>query len=106
MSLGTVSTAGSIAWTYNKFLAGGTYEKYPLFAIIHEASTDYGVLGTVKHLTTGLGMANYAVSALSQSCAFGLSTVNSVKLILPWSGSAPTFTPTILQSGSNWSLDI
>jgi hypothetical protein len=91
---------------YNRFLNGGTYEKFPFLALISEAPTSYGILGTVNHVYNGTGMANYSVSSLSASCAWGNGTITTAKVITPWSGSSPTFTPTLLQSGINWSLDL
>jgi len=105
-SLTGVGAMSDFSFAYNKFINSGTYEKSRAFVVINEGPTDYGVLGTANHIAFSRGMANRSVSSLSASVAIGTSTVNDIKLILPWSGSAPSLTPTIQQAGVNWSLDI
>jgi len=95
-----------INYGYNRFLNGGTYEKFPFTAILSEAPTDYAVMGVVNHVYNGTGMAYYSVSSLSSSCAWGTSDPAVRKFLTPWSGSAPTTTPAIAQAGINWGLDL
>jgi len=105
-SLTGVGAMSDLSFVFNKYINNGIYEKNRAFVVINEGPTDYGVLGTANHIAFSRGMANRSVSTLSASVAIGTSTVDQIKLILPWSGSAPSLTPTIQQAGVNWSLDI
>jgi hypothetical protein len=87
----TIGGLASIA-SYTNFLNSGSYEKIPLWVAISEG-TNNGILGLAKHIAWGYGMNNHTVSYTSASAAFGLAGASSVKIIIPWSGSAP---------GTNW----
>lgn len=66
------------------------YEKFPVFVAYANATTSqYGILGQLKHIYQGWGMNSNAVSTISGSAAFGAATPQSDKLIIPWSGSYP-----------------
>lgn len=66
------------------------YEKFPVFvAYANSTTSQYGILGQLKHLNHGWGMPTNTVSSISGSAAFGTSTPQADKLIIPWSGSYP-----------------
>jgi hypothetical protein len=75
---------------YTNFVNSGSFEKIPVWAAISEGS-DVAILGLVKHLSYGYGMATNSVSTVSGSAAFGNATPLSIKLLVPWSGSYPGY---------------
>jgi hypothetical protein len=73
---------------YNNFINSGSFEKFPVWAIVNEG-TERGILGTLKHLTLGVGMNSLTVSTLSSSAAFGRPTTTESKVLVPWDGVPP-----------------
>lgn len=88
---------------YSNIVNSGTYEKLPVWACTVEAA-DNGILGTMKHVTAGYGMASNTVSTVSASAAFGTTTAAAFKFIIPWSGSYPGFS-TNSRTGRAMSFD-
>ena len=73
---------------YNNFINSGSFEKFPVWAIVNEG-VERGILGTLKHLTLGVGMNSLTVSTLSSSAAFGRPTTTESKVLVPWDGVPP-----------------
>ena len=90
--------------SYNAFISTGSFEKYPIWMAIKEAEAQ-GILGTLKHLAVGYGMPTMGVSTLSSSAAFGSTTLSAIKVIVPWSGSAPN-TTTLTRGGRTMDFDV
>ncbi len=90
--------------SYNSFISTGSFEKYPIWIAIKENEAQ-GILGTLKHLSVGYGMPTMGVSTLSASAAFGSTTLSAIKLIIPWSGSAPN-TTALTRGGRTMDFDV
>jgi hypothetical protein len=73
---------------YNNFINSGSFEKFPVWTIINEGA-ERGILGTLKHLTLGIGMNSLTVSTLSSSAAFGRPNTTESKILVPWNGVPP-----------------
>ncbi len=89
---------------YNTFVDEGVFEKLPLWVGIKE-SANLGILGQAKHLSFGYGMPTYSVSQRSSSLALGTTTLSAIKLIIPWSGSAPN-TTALNRAGRRMNFDL
>jgi hypothetical protein len=87
----TIGGLDSIA-SYTNFVNSGSFEKIPMWVAISEG-TNNGILGLAKHVAWGYGMNSNSISYSSSSAAMGLAEAQGVKIIIPWSGSAP---------GTNW----
>lgn len=87
---------------YNNFINSGSYEKFPTWIVMNEYPTR-GILGTLKHLNSGIGMVNLSVSTTSSSAAIGQNVVNSLKVLVPWDGDPPETTAQV-RTGRNFSI--
>jgi hypothetical protein len=87
---------------YNDYVNSGSWEKFPMLTAIAEGS-DKAILGQLKHLYMGQGMVNYSVNTTSSSAAFGRSTLNEAKALVPWDGAAPG-TLGATRTGRNFSI--
>ena len=91
---------------YNNFINSGSYEKFPVWTIINESiggKINRGILGTLKHITSGIGMPNLSVSTLSSSAAIGTVSTSDLKVIVPWDGDPPETTVQV-RTGRNFSI--
>lgn len=100
MALVVVGTNQTMA--YNNFVLSGSFDNYPVWVAVREG-TESGILGQVKHLSHGVGMNVNSVSTLSSSAAFGRTTLDDAKVLVPWSGDAPNTTATV-RTGRNFSI--
>jgi hypothetical protein len=74
--------------SFNQYINGGSYDQLPLFACIVEGSF-LGILGQLDVLSAGWGMNPSAVNLTSGTLAIGRNLTNSIKILVPWSGSSP-----------------
>lgn len=87
---------------YNAFVNSGSYEKFPIWIGVRDSQT--GIVGISKYLSFGYGMNTNSVDTSSGSVAFGLTGANSLKIILPWSGSYPKNSTTRTGRTMNYTL--
>jgi len=101
-TLGGLETATS----RNKFIneyQGGAWEILPRPWIMIYENPDYAYLGTADNFYTMYGPVLNSVNATSSSVVIGNRADYGVKLLLPWSGSAPG--ATFARTGRDFFID-
>lgn len=69
--------------------SGGAYDLLPAYVGLQDTGIFNGILGVADYFSFGYGMVAGVVNQASSTVAFGQSGGNSLKIILPWSGSSP-----------------
>lgn len=70
--------------------SGGAYDLLPAYVCVQDAVSLFnGILGVADYFNLGIGMLTNTVNLASSTVAFGPATANTLKIILPWSGSSP-----------------